>query len=232
MRGKATWRRTPWAWRWDHPRACGEKPLVLLVKASSGGSPPRVRGKDGLLGGEQRGLGITPARAGKRIIRPLSLCVCWDHPRACGEKPTNLNADTAAKGSPPRVRGKGGVYHACLPHHGITPARAGKSADFEDYPVVARDHPRACGEKSIKEKLCITVKGSPPRVRGKGGPAWSHRGRGRITPARAGKRCSELLLVSRSRDHPRACGEKSTGLTKSPSSRGSPPRVRGKANSL
>ena len=30
---------------WDHPRACGEKNVVVVLRCSSTGSPPRVRGK-------------------------------------------------------------------------------------------------------------------------------------------------------------------------------------------
>ena len=30
----------------DHPRACGEKPSILLYRADARGSPPRMRGKD------------------------------------------------------------------------------------------------------------------------------------------------------------------------------------------
>ena len=54
----------------------------------------------------------------------------------------------------------------------------------------------------------------------------------RITPACAGKRCSvggHFVLI---RDHPRVCGEKSSCLLYRPCGRGSPPRVRGKANGI
>ena len=50
---------------WDHPRACGEKPLQKTSICRFFGSPPRMRGK-GFCGirfcVEQ---GITPAYAGK-----------------------------------------------------------------------------------------------------------------------------------------------------------------------
>ena len=50
----------------------------------------------------------------------------------------------------------------------------------------------------------------------------------RITPAHAGKRCSELLLVSRSRDHPRTRGEKAHHALGGDAVIGSPPHTRGK----
>ena len=52
-----------------------------------------------------------------------------------------------------------------------------------------------------------------------------------ITPAHAGKRLAIFALVSRTGDHPRPCGEKSgTGRARR-MSRGSPPPMRGKAES-
>ena len=40
-------RRTGWTngWRWDHPRACGEKQAEGMTEVPCVGSPPRVRGK-------------------------------------------------------------------------------------------------------------------------------------------------------------------------------------------
>ena len=54
-------------------------------------------------------------------------------------------------------------------------------------PAWVRDHPRVCGEKGFKLVGTDTVRGSPPRVRGKvprGGDADEKLG---ITPACAGK---------------------------------------------
>ena len=50
----------------DHPRACGEKFGSTQPAPDSGGSPPRMRGKDDDGGGTVCQLGITPAHAGKR----------------------------------------------------------------------------------------------------------------------------------------------------------------------
>ena len=73
-----------------------------------------------------------------------------------------------------------------------------------------RDHPRVCGEKGRKMKQQFIGLGSPPRMRGKGSDG---RGAGDvegITPAYAGKSCRRCPQRSRSRDHPRVCGEKYT----------------------
>ena len=52
----------------DHPRVCGEKHLFLVAKASTTGSPPRVRGKVLDVASITPGCGITPACAGKRQL--------------------------------------------------------------------------------------------------------------------------------------------------------------------
>ena len=90
----------------DHPRACGEK-VNLQGDATHGtGSPPRVRGKAPKTVRNVWGLGITPARAGKRGDGQPDGQRPWDHPRACGEKYGIQRIIPHGAGSPPRVRGK------------------------------------------------------------------------------------------------------------------------------
>ena len=113
---------------------------------------------------------------------------------------------------------------------GITPAYAGKrdlviseSGDIED-------HPRVCGEKQSRQRCRMSRTGSPPRMRGK---AQHHRPavhRHGITPACAGKSPGSFSCRSGPRDHPRVCGEKMVSMIPHRRSRGSPPRVRGKAH--
>ncbi len=68
------------------------------------------------------------------------------------------------------------------------------------------------GEKALDDVNDALEKGSPPRGRGKG-----HGGKGmsdgvRITPAWAGKSCSQMGEPISDRDHPRVGGEKSLPL--------------------
>ena len=137
--------------------------------------------------------------------------VVWDHPRICGEK---------------------------IP--------------FLPVPLSEWDHPRACGEKPEIERTVILTLGSPPRMRGKGNQCSGFSGlqgspprmRGkvdfcrqlftgdRITPAYAGKSgCSGSCTAGR-RDHPRVCGEKSGCEAGKRPRKGSPPRMRGKVDTL
>ena len=51
-------------------------------------------------------------------------------------------------GSPPPMRGKGGVKVLSATERRITPAYAGKSQQFPDRFRFLVDHPRLCGEKA------------------------------------------------------------------------------------
>ncbi len=173
--------------RRDHPRACGEKRPTSSDLQRSLGSPPRMRGKANLAKLVGASTGITPAHAGKRSYGNSFASVFRDHPRACGEKQRTPKRCANILGSPPRMRGKVNGCKVLGRKKGITPAHAGKSRDGAVRPWEQRDHPRACGEKSITVFSCAMLTGSPPRMRGKGRllrPAGRERG---ITPAHAGK---------------------------------------------
>ena len=132
----------------DHPRVCGEKSYATRSTIRLLGSPPRVRGKEWYLQGESPAPGITPAYAGKSGWRSCCPGCNRDHPRVCGEKSQPAVRRSCAKGSPPRVRGKG--VQSCNERVavGITPAYAGKSWGRARTSSRRRDHPRVCGEKS------------------------------------------------------------------------------------
>ena len=172
------------------------------------GSPPRVRGKAEPLAVDGDITGITPACAGKRVFPGTHIPAVWDHPRVCGEKKGLCAADEPRQGSPPRVRGKGGVLTGRVGAQRITPACAGKSKPRRHGSPSAGDHPRVCGEKSYRSRYSGSRMGSPPRVRGKEGYTAESGNSGGITPACAGK--SRLSRAARSavQDHPRVCGEK------------------------
>ena len=170
----------------------------------------------------------------------------------CGEKMCGYFDDETGTGSPPRVRGKVQSIRKNLERVGITPACAGKRNWPTSTKTAARDHPRVCGEKAQKVLSFWPIRGSPPRVRGKAGqitPITPKLGspprvRGKdtapvspigvsgITPACAGKRQQAGRKGAEKRDHPRVCGEKNGLGTKTCSSLGSPPRVRGKGGSV
>ena len=112
--------------RRDHPRVCGEKPLVDQHFTQIPGSPPRMRGKGRCHHLVILVYGITPAYAGKSVFHGFGAVEIQDHPRVCGEKPLRSSATRCGTGSPPRMRGKGGKNKQTALCMGITPAYAGK----------------------------------------------------------------------------------------------------------
>ena len=171
----------------DHPRRCGE----------NSGKPP----KSGT-GGR-----ITPAGAGKTHIRKKCAWKVWDHPRRCGENPDIVLTDSFAKGSPrrcgenmippcrlcvntgspPQVRGKRWKMGPEITGRRITPAGAGKTDFYKIRQKTFKDHPRRCGENTLRAALYEFPPGSPPQVRGKPFRNDNFRCNLRITPAGAGK---------------------------------------------
>ena len=151
---------------WDHPRVCGEEVVAVRIAEICAGSPPRVRG-----GVKRRSRRIsisriTPACAGRRLVRSSPVVRSLDHPRVCGEEPRRTIPAGRGRGSPPRVRG--GVVFTELAHHlaGITPACAGRREQRGHVAEVCRDHPRVCGEEGGSRNGNRVGEGSPPRVRG------------------------------------------------------------------
>ena len=151
----------------DHPRACGEKYPLWVNKFHDRGSPPRMRGKDSLVLLRIPYNRITPAHAGKRIVRKAIMSFTRDHPRACGEKLNFFISHDFGPGSPPRMRGKAAPTASIPLCGGITPAHAGKRSRAPRGCCCSEDHPRACGEKRTSRPETARRRGSPPRMRGK-----------------------------------------------------------------
>ena len=110
-------------------------------------------------------------------------------------------------GSPPRMRGTVSVRAPKLFLSRITPAHA--------------------GNRNVFRLSAVAHEGSPPRMRGTGYGREPSLHETRITPAHAGNRLKESMLISRQRDHPRACGEQIDNANYLCYNVGSPPRMRG-----
>ena len=76
---------------WDHPRRCGENLGRGAKPKCPAGSPPQVRGKPFETSTASHSTRITPAGAGKTIIRINFYYLFRDHPRRCGENPPYHN---------------------------------------------------------------------------------------------------------------------------------------------
>ena len=144
----------------------------------------------------------------------------------------SLNGSAQSIGSPSRMRGKEGDELGLGQTIRITPACAGKRAGPNNSLTGNQDHPRVCGEKAITVSSAHIMRGSPPRVRGKDLGLDVPGQTVGITPACAGKRKRPKRWVRPPKDHPRVCGEKSASQMRSRSSRGSPPRMRGKDDAI
>ena len=131
----------------DHPRRCGENPLIQLTFIL----PP----------------GITPAGAGKTRQPHAQAWDSQDHPRRCGENGNFKVALARKRGSPPQVRGKPSSFLHFFKLDRITPAGAGKTAPPSLCRWCSGDHPRRCGENRTDAAALTRRIGSPPQVRGK-----------------------------------------------------------------
>ena len=85
---------------------CGEKQRYIVFVNITIGSPPRVRGKVLMNSSNVIAIRITPACAGKRMVKSNGKYNNRDHPRVCGEKAYSLVILFVDVGSPPHVRGK------------------------------------------------------------------------------------------------------------------------------
>ena len=95
---------------------CGEKVTPILPLTVTLGSPPRVRGEDGLNPQFPQHVRITPACAGRSIPYLKLKSLKEDHPRVCGEK----------------------VYGCSIHpvHDRITPACAGRRKPIDIYRIM------------------------------------------------------------------------------------------------
>ena len=171
-----------------------------------------MRGKALACAEQRRRLGITPAYAGKRDCKEAKKMVHRDHPRVCGETVCCLICQLYAVGSPPRMRGNASAPGLRRWYARITPAYAGKRA--------------------VRLDIQESEPGSPPRMRGNVSIFCGLCTVVGITPAYAGKRSGPLPPSSRTRDHPRVCGETPCPPAGRGHRRGSPPRMRGNAKQI
>ena len=89
-----------------------------------------MRGKAAGGGQSTTRSGITPAYAGKSIVKFSLTKREGDHPRICGEKSSGSSDTISVEGSPPHMRGKDPDAQIQALGRRITPAYAGKRLTF------------------------------------------------------------------------------------------------------
>ena len=149
-----------------HPRECGDDRHIRGQWYTSQGSPPRMRGRRPGAGGEGLGSGLTPANAGTTV--PLSLMTYFTY------------------GSPPRMRGRRETDEGESVPVGLTPANAGTTTAVGQTQVLAKAHPRECGDDGDLVQHIDGFWGSPPRMRGRLALLLLLDDRIGLTPANAG----------------------------------------------
>ena len=151
--------------------------------------------------------GIIPAHAGNTCRPVLTRERTRDHPRTCGEHFIIGARGLGKTGSSPHMRGTLDSNNGSVSQYGIIPAHAGNTSSRAKHIAGNRDHPRTCGEHSVRGVKVLMEKGSSPHMRG--------------------TLNQETQDANTQLDHPRTCGEHSEGDADGNTIRGSSPHMRG-----
>ena len=211
----------------DHPRICGEHLIFDRWPVRVTGSSPHMRGTRNRLAPSPVQAGIIPAYAGNTFFPARTADGLGDHPRICGEHAVSRLTGRLAPGSSPHMRGTRTPRPVGWPCDGIIPAYAGNTSAPSSASIRRWDHPRICGEHSSGIGMIRYGTGSSPHMRGTRAvwmPPTSLRW---IIPAYAGNTFRPRPYSTRSRDHPRICGEHIANKTYRVSEEGSSPHMRG-----
>ena len=209
------------------PACAGNTCFQYQVYSCFWGSSPRVRGTRRGRRVHVRQRGIIPACAGNTSRCSKAWAASRDHPRVCGEHPIRAPTRTGSAGSSPRVRGTPVGNGLPRIDPGIIPACAGNTISPRFSRMLARDHPRVCGEHTACCAARSISPGSSPRVRGTRMRRHVMHAPPGIIPACAGNTSGFVSSATMARDHPRVCGEHPMETILTPRLLGSSPRVRG-----
>ena len=150
-----------------------------------------------------------------------------DHPHACGDKLSCPLPYRRMPGSSPRVWGQD--RHRTQRHakRRIIPTRVGTRAVPSACNTSDRDHPHACGDKTLFGIFIGAALGSSPRVWGQGPRLLSSTVLRGIIPTRVGTSKGWQDTAFSKGDHPHACGDKIYSVSAERLKLGSSPRVWG-----
>ncbi len=215
-----------------HPRVCGADFDLFWGSHFCSGSPPRVRGRPEVAAPVPERFRFTPACAGQTSEPIIAAWGFPVHPRVCGADMQTEFCGKSLSGSPPRVRGRLFLPARSFTTGRFTPACAGQtqlqSCITGDNPV----HPRVCGADVQLFHPSPMLSGSPPRVRGRRKSGISISRGVRFTPACAGQTIRHSPARMPNSVHPRVCGADSHVSGFRSRHFGSPPRVRGRLQSV
>ena len=164
---------------------------------------------------------------GTRLPCKLNDCDRGIIPAHAGNTQTGQPCTNVYLGSSPRMRGTRYLRAVNRRIDGIIPAHAGNTWRRCRAQSWEKDHPRACGEHPMSNPLPHRYVGSSPRMRGTRIRSSSSATTAGIIPAHAGNTSPAATPTTRSRDHPRACGEHTLSAVSALVLAGSSPRMRG-----
>ncbi len=213
----------------DHPRGCGEQPLMVVDGDAVLGPSPRVRGAVPSMNTAEGYRRTIPAGAGSRRSTSPARGDSGDHPRGCGEQSQASATICAQVGPSPRVRGAAARRTPAAERPGTIPAGAGSSRCCWSRTGIRGDHPRGCGEQGASDLVHESGQGPSPRVRGAVDSVGQSIGPVGTIPAGAGSSDGLVAGAAVARDHPRGCGEQASSGTCPKVGSGPSPRVRGAA---
>ena len=150
----------------DHPRICGEHAETWIQSSLPQGSSPHMRGTRRTCAIRWYLRGIIPAYAGNTYCRTLKSYLLRDHPRICGEHRSESHEGQRRQGSSPHMRGTHADRKSKVYVQGIIPAYAGNTSGLFSGAIAGGDHPRICGEHSVRKDSRHLTWGSSPHMRG------------------------------------------------------------------
>ena len=180
----------------DHPHACGDKLLLLVVIVLKLGSSPRVWGQVIQGGSHALTQRIIPTRVGTSSVLSYRFGDNRDHPHACGDKLFLFWGFNGNGGSSPRVWGQETLPKFLRRSIWIIPTRVGTSFPTFTYITYLQDHPHACGDKQGSISPSNDFIGSSPRVWGQVIPFSSVIPHVRIIPTRVGTRLKKSRKIA------------------------------------
>ena len=164
--------------------------ITLMFYQTALGSSPRVWGQVGQFTTQWYSERIIPTRVGTSGVLLPNILYRRDHPHACGDKSCAKSVPSLCGGSSPRVWGQVSTQPRVFITFRIIPTRVGTSNAHASAVNPYKDHPHACGDKSILYVIRLVSLGSSPRVWGQVGDVLIYNRDARIIPTRVGTRCT------------------------------------------
>ncbi len=190
------------------PRACGDRPYLIVAGIRNDLVAPRMRGSTLRQEREQARLAGCPAHAGIDPLPTPAIKAPARLPRACGDRPSERISISRAHLVAPRMRGSTVVLLRQVRDCCGCPAHAGIDPEKLPWHVKRPRLPRACGDRPRSPRASRSAQRVAPRMRGS--TQEGHPGvlRGAGCPAHAGidptYRCPGPSWAWL----PRACGDR------------------------